>query len=154
MTAIDSCARKSGVPSRLGRLGGRFLLAIEVVEAKDFIVGGAILIGDVITSFPCVELNLVGDSSSLLLGDFLNFWEDLRGGGLGGIGDRRFFLLLSLLSGVFGSFFTVELEEEDVKDSLRAGSPCSSPPGKSFTLPLLPVRLLVTGGRVCAGLPC
>lgn len=43
-----------------------------------------------------------------------------------------------------------------MRDSLSAGSPCGSiaAPDASFPPEVLPVLLRVTGGRVCAGLPC
>lgn len=51
---------------------------------------------------------------------------------------------------------TVEFDEDDVKASLSAGSPCESivAPPASFPAEVLPVLLRVTGGRVCTGLPC
>jgi hypothetical protein len=78
--------------------------------------------------------------------------DEVRSGGLGGGGVSLFFLaVLSLLS----ESRTVELEDDDVRDSRTAASPSGSALRASTSL--LPALLRVTaltGGLVCAGLPC
>ena len=73
--------------------------------------------GDVMTSFAGVELAFEGDDSSESERGFLNFWDDFRGGGLGGRGDNRFFFFFD--SGVFCSAFTVELDDDDSRSEGR-----------------------------------
>lgn len=90
------------------------------------------------------------DSSDSSPRDFLNFCEDFRGGGLGGIGDKRFFFFfLSPFSPL-----TVEFDDDDVRDSRSDGRPCTSrtPVSPSLGLGTLPARLLDTGGRLVIGL--
>ena len=87
-------------------------------------------------------------------GLLLNFCDDFRGGGLGGNGDKRFFFFLSF--SFFSSFPLplVELDEEDVSDSRNEGNPCVSRISTFLSSEALPMRLLVTGGRLCIGLVC
>jgi hypothetical protein len=87
-------------------------------------------------------------------GLLLNFCDDFRGGGLGGNGDKRFFFLLSF--SFFSSFplALVEFDEEDVSDSRNEGNPCASRTSTSLSSEALPMRLLVTGGRLYIGLVC
>lgn len=110
----------------------------------------------------------------------MNFCDDLRGGGLGGNGESRFFFFFSEVfpSGVFPSALavdeptddegflfnfsvplpsplTVEFDDEEVSDSRRAGRPLGSTTAGSVSFALLPDRpLKVTGGLFTAGLPC
>ena len=72
---------------------------------RDFITGGATLVGDVITDLACVGLIFDGESSGFELGDFLNFCEDFRGGGLGGNGERRFFFFFSFALAIYARGF-------------------------------------------------
>ena len=58
-----------------------------------------------------------------------------------------FFLTLT-----FPSPFTVEFEEDEVRDSAKAGSPWLSATWFSTSLDTLPARRLVTGSLVKAGL--
>lgn len=140
---FDSALR-SGVPSRLGLRGGAGLVIG---------VGAICFSGDAmfIISFAGTEEGFEGEASTSLSSDrvFLwNFCEDLRGGGEGGIGDRRFFFFFSLPSLPFPpSPFTVEFEELDVIDSLKLGRPCvlsacSIDPAR---------RRVTTGGLLSAG---
>lgn len=80
-------------------------------------------------------------------GLLLNLTDDFLGGGLGGIGERRFFFFLSFS---FSSLslalsFTVELDEDDVSDSRTVDNALASSEA-------LPILLLVTGGRENFGL--
>lgn len=87
-----------------------------------------------------------GEVSSLVR----NFCDDLRGGGLGGGGGRRLacFFFFKFLS----PSRTVELDEEDVRDSLTAARPRGSALMVSTSFGVLPALLRVTGGLVRAGL--
>jgi hypothetical protein len=97
------------------------------------------------------EDDLDGMSSSSRL--LLNFCDDLRGGGLGGSGDSLFFFFFLSLSFLSPSR-TVELDDEDVRDSLTAAKPWRSAliDGPSFGI--LPALLRVTGGLVWADSAC
>lgn len=91
-------------------------------------------------------------------GDFLNFCDDFLGGGLGGKGESRlcFFFFAALASfSPLSAPFTVEFDEEEVRDSRKDGSPWGSITGPevSGSLERLPVLRRVIGGRFCAGLP-
>jgi hypothetical protein len=79
----------------------------------------------------------------------LNFCEDFRGGGLGGVGDNLFFFfcLLGLIESL-----TVEFDEDDVTDSRKDGRPCTLNPEGPASLLVLPARRRVTGGRLLVGL--
>jgi hypothetical protein len=59
--------------------------------------------------------------SSVALG-FLNFCEDFLSGGLGGGGGRCLFLAFSFLAALSPSF-TVELDDDEVRDSLTDARP-------------------------------
>jgi hypothetical protein len=113
-----------------------------------FVTGAAFITGRA-GDFDAFEGELSAEDVSL------NFCDDLLGGGLGGRGDKRFFFFLPL--SFFSSFprpLTVELDEEDVSDSRNAGSPFPAAVTASFSSEALPIRLLVTGGRLSIGLPC
>lgn len=90
---------------------------------------------------------LDGDSS--LPGLWVNFCDDLRGGGLGGRGDSLFFFTDDFRS----TSLTVEFDDEDVRDSRTAARPWGSALNASISF-ALPALLRVTGGRVTAGLNC
>lgn len=142
---LESAVR-SGVPSLLGRRGGAGLVRG---------LGAICRSGDAmfIISFAGTEEGFDGEASISLSSErvFLwNFCDDLRGGGLGGIGDRRFFFFFSLPSLLLPSPFTVELELELVILSLKLGRPCVC-----SACSIDPALLLVTtGGRLSAGLAC
>jgi hypothetical protein len=152
ITVIDSptwdC--KAGAPSLLGRNGGVPLIGDCTKFPLDLAGDG--FDGEVITGSAEAWEAFDGEFSSSDL-DFLNFWDDFRGGGLGGRGDSLFFFFFSLSFG-FPSPITVELEEDDVNDSRNDGRPWGSTSLPSLSLVLLPALLLVMGGRVMAGLPC
>jgi hypothetical protein len=116
MTAIDSpnWDWRSGAPSLLGRTGGVLLLEGEET-LRGFDSGDSE--GDVITGMAGVCDNFEGESCTS--GDLLNFWDDFRGGGLGGNGDRRFFFFFFSLP--LSSPFIVEFDEEEVTDSRSDG---------------------------------
>src|SRR4051794_22486029 len=100
MTAIESpvCDCRSGVPSRLGRLGraGGIILLLDC-EGADLGLMGDGSGGDVMTGSAGTCEILEGDSSfSDRFGDFLNFCDDFLGGGLGGHGESLFFFFFSL----------------------------------------------------------
>jgi hypothetical protein len=106
------------VPSLLGRIGGVCLVDTtgrDLVDELAFSEGN----GEVMTGRAGSRDGLEGDSSSSR--GFLNFWEDFRGGGLGGSGESLFcfFFFFSFLS----PSRTVELEDDEVRDSLTAASP-------------------------------
>lgn len=135
----------SGVLSRLGLVGGvpRGESVCMRWVAETALVGE----GDL-----AVDLEKLRDSRQLgsAVVETLAvtcFADDFRGGGLSG-GAWSFFLRIFL-----SVPRTVELDDEEVSDSRTAASPSGSafigltPPEK------LPPLLLVTGGRVCAGLP-
>jgi hypothetical protein len=85
----------------------------------------------------------------------LNFCDDFLGGGLGGKGESLFFFFFSFVFPSPFSPFTVELDDEEVSDSLKGVRLCGSATGASFSFALLPDRpRMVTGGRFTAGLPC
>lgn len=77
--------------------------------------------GKVSTSFDGCCNSLEGMSCSSIRA-FLNPCDAFRGGGLGGKGESLF-LFFSL---VLLSHFTVELDEDDVRDSRNDGRPCGS----------------------------
>jgi hypothetical protein len=156
---IPICACKSGVPSLLGRLGGPALtgLATCIVLAGEESDGGIIragFAGDededvIITGLAGTAEGFEGEASISSLSkdfDFLNFWLDFLGGGLGGIGDNLFFFFFSFsFSFPFPSPLTVEFELEEVTLSLKLGKPCVS----SSAAGILAVLFLVTiGGRL------
>jgi hypothetical protein len=81
--------------------------------------------GDVI-DFAGVFEDLEGEV--LLGGDSLDFLDDILGGGLGGKGESPFFFFCFfsiVISGVFDfpSPFTVEFDEDEVRDSCNDGKP-------------------------------
>jgi hypothetical protein len=89
--------------------------------------------------------------------DSVDFCDDFRGGGLGGRGESPFFVFFfSADSEFFGvpPPFTVEFEEDEVTDSCNDGNPWVSTAKFSASVGMLPALLLVTGGRLKAGLPC
>lgn len=132
----------SGVPSLLGRTGGVALGegALALRPAFPIVKGG-----DATTGW-------VGLCASLFAGsgpETLSAWcaDDFRGGGLTGGAPACFWAFLSVPR-------TVELDDEDVRDSLTAARPSGSPLRTSASPDkLLPLRR-VTGGRVRPGLPC
>lgn len=146
------------MPSRLGLRGGATVWPRfgDVVLARGettflfgrIVVGGAFMTGRA-GDFDVLDGELSVEEASL------NFCDDLLGGGLGGRGDKRFFFFLPL--SFFPTFpwaLTVELDEEEVSDSRSAGSPLPSVVAASLSSEALPMRLLVTGGRLSIGLPC
>jgi hypothetical protein len=155
---VSLMPRRSGVPSRLGRRGGapacprfgdvRLVRGEVTILLATFVVDAASIIGRA-GDFDAFDGELSAEEVSL------NFCDDFLGGGLGGSGDKRFFFFLPL--SVFSSFplpLTVELDEDEVSDSRSAGSPFPSAATVSFSSEALPMRLLVTGGRLWMGLPC
>jgi hypothetical protein len=143
-----SCDWRSGVPCRLGRAGG-----VGLGEAATFgRVDWAALTGEgeVITGSAGSRDAFDGVSSSSR--SFLNFWDDFRGGGLGGSGDSLFFFFFCC--SFFSPSRTVEFDDDEVRDSLTAARPCASALKASTSFGMLPALLRVTGGLVCAGLPC
>lgn len=111
-----------GAPSLLGRRGVEGAVG-DVVEALlreedaiDFCGDGSFELDADLGFVVGFVVDSVSSSRSLR-----NFWDDLRGGGLGGGGCRRVDGFLSL---VFRSpSLTVELEDDEVKDSLTAARP-------------------------------
>lgn len=101
--------------------------------------------GDVINGWAGSRDDFEGDSPSSRF--FLNFWDDFRGGGLGGSGDSLFFFLLSFLSFLSPSR-TVELDDDEVKDSLTAARPWVWALTESMSFDMLPVLLRLRGGLV------
>jgi hypothetical protein len=102
--------------------------------------------GDVINGWAGSRDDLEGDPASSRV--FATFCDDFRGGGLGGSGDSLFcFFFLSFLS----PSRTVELDEEDVNDSLTAARPCGSALTEPTSFDMLSALLRVTGGLVRAG---
>ena len=79
--------------------------------------------------------------------------EDFRGGGLGGGAARLFPPLLSFV-GFMTLPLTVELDDEDVRDSRTAAKPWGSTLMESTSFDMLPVLRPVTAGRVKAALCC
>jgi hypothetical protein len=143
VTEAPSWLCKSGVPSLLGRTG-RAGLAGDDSDGE--VIKGRAGLGDA----------LDGESKSPGLG-LLNFCDDFRGGGLGGRGESRFFFFFSF---ALASPFTVELELEDVNDSLTTDKPLESTGDATTSISeMLPPFLRVTletGGRFDAvdALPC
>jgi len=138
---------RSGVPSLLGLAGGVALLPTTALDWAaragrwrecDVALG---FDGDVINGWAGSREDFEGDSSSSRL--FLSFCDDFRGGGLGGSGDSLFFFL-SFLS----PSRTVELDDEDVKDSLTAARPRGSALTGSASFDMLSALLRVIGGLV------
>jgi len=152
-TGIDrpSWSWRSGVPSLLGRAGG---VCLSAAAAPDWAIrvgrgseyeGALTLGGDVINGWAGWRETFEGDSPSSRL--FLSFCDDFRGGGLGGGGDSlSFFFFLSFLS----PSRTVELDDEDVRDSRTAARPCASALTGSASLGMLSPLLRVIGGLVRA----
>lgn len=83
-----------------------------------------------------------------------NFCDDLRGGGLGGMGANLLVDFWRRVPPFFDASRTVEFEDDEVVDSRTAASPLGSLSRESGSLVMLPVRRLVTGGRVRLGLIC
>lgn len=108
------------------------------------------------------EEGFEGEASSSFVSEdllLLNFWLDFRGGGDGGVGERRFFFFFSF--SLVAPSFTVEFDDEEVIDSLNDGNPCVSGSTVVVGRLKLPVRFLDTiGGRfntkfeLNAGLAC
>ena len=71
---------------------------------------------NVINGWAGSRADFEGDSPSSRF--WANFWDDFRGGGLGGSGDSLFFFFLSFLSFLSPSR-TVELDDDDVNESQR-----------------------------------
>jgi len=155
MTGTDrpSWDWRSGVPSLLGLAGGIALLvwgAARLGRGSEYAVALA-FDGDVINGWAGSREDLEGDSSSSRL--FLNLCDDCRGGGLGGSGDSRFFFFfLSFLD--LSPSRTVELEDEDVKDSLTGARPCGPALTESASFDMLSVLLRVIGGLARAESAC
>lgn len=91
---------------------------------------------------------LVGAGSGSLV--FLNFSEDIRGGGLGARDARSLFCLCSLRV----ASRTVEVDEDEFTDSRTMERPSGSVLSSRTSFEALPALLRVTGGLVSAGLLC
>lgn len=149
-----------GVPSRLGLRGGALLwLIFGEVKAVLGQVTSLLASGEVATAFMTGRAgNLDGFDGEISKEEGLpvNFCDDFLGGGLGGNGDMSFFFFFAI--SFFSSFpvpLTVELDEDEVRDdSRRDGRPFASRVSISLSSEAPPMRLLVTGGRVCIGLAC
>jgi hypothetical protein len=147
-----NCDCRSGAPSLLGRTGG--LLFWRVCEGTVLGFAGDNSSGEVMTSCAGACDGLEGDSCSSGR-FFLNFCDDFRGGGLGGNGESLFFFFFSFVFPSPFSPFTVEFDDDEVRDSRKGVRLCGSAAGASVSLELLPDRpLIVTGGLFTAGLPC
>ena len=87
-----------------------------------------------------------------------NFLDDLRIGGLGGGGESRdfFVLMWALTLPPRSPAFTVDPEEDEVKDSRSAGRPWLSnlPLPSPWTNPPTFRPVSVTGGQLRVGLSC
>jgi hypothetical protein len=94
----------SGVPSLLGREGG---LALGEALVWAFLSGE----GDLRTGLDTLRTDFGDEVSSR------KYCEDLRGGGLGGGGGKFLVFFLMVASR------TVELDDEEVRDSLTAARP-------------------------------
>lgn len=88
--------------------------------------------------------DLAGDSPSSRF--CLNFCDDFRGGGLGASGDGLFFFLVLLSFMSPPPSRTVELDDDDVKDSRTAARPWASALTASMSFDMLPVLLRLIGG--------
>jgi len=79
-----------------------------------------------------------------------NFCEESLTGGLGGDGGSLSPFALSFLAAlpVLAASLTVELDEEDVRDSRTDARPFGSSASVSISLGKLPARRLVRGGLV------
>jgi hypothetical protein len=149
---------RSGVPSLLGRAGGGGALGEAAAGAAAAAAAGfgrtlgalAAGEGEVMTGRAGSRAALEGEGEASSFRFLLmSFWDDFRGGGLGGGGGSRFAFLP-------GSFLspsrTVEFDDDEVRDSRTAARPRTSALRGSPSFGTLPALLRVTGGRVWAGL--
>jgi len=141
------------VPSRLGRQGAVPFTLGDVtgpLREEEVALAGD---GDVISACTWPGDDFPGDAPSSWEWLLLRcFWEDVRGGGLGGRGDSLFFFFV--LMPFLSPSRTVEFDDEDVRDSLTAARPCVSALIGSTSFGILAALLRVTGGLVRAGLAC
>jgi hypothetical protein len=87
-------------------------------------------------------------TSSRLLVDW---WDDFRGGGLGGRFDDPLVLLFSF---VLTPARTVEFDDDEVDNSLTTANPCGSALTEPASFEVLPALRRVTGGRVSDASAC
>lgn len=104
-TGLNNWECMSGVPSLLGREGG---LDLGEAEVSAFLSGE----GDRKTGLDTLRTDFGDEVSSR------KYCEDLRGGGLGGGGGRFLVFFLMMVASR-----TVELDDEEVRDSLTAARP-------------------------------
>jgi len=137
---------RSGVPSRLGLFGGAVPgdgTAGDWVDVVAFAGDAAVMAG-----WAGRRGGWSGDSSSSRL--LLNFWDDFRGGGLGGRGDSLFFLFfMSFLSP--SRTVPFDDDDDDVSDSLIAARVCGL---ASALIPPLSLGTSFVKLPALARLPC